>query len=79
MNFKGCDFSKVYLSEASLCGSTFENNIYIKGNSDYAIFKKSNIAGINAFRTSFYECNFSETTLTQRYVIVLLLMRVFQM
>ncbi|MEX3745734.1 pentapeptide repeat-containing protein [Lysinibacillus xylanilyticus] len=68
VNFKGCDFSKVYLSGASLCGSFFEDcifkdNIYIKGNSDYAIFKKSNIAGTNAFRTSFYECDFSEMTI----------------
>ncbi|WP_223553515.1 pentapeptide repeat-containing protein [Lysinibacillus sphaericus] len=58
VNFKGCDFLKVYLSGASLCGSTFEDcifkdNIFIKGNSDYAIFKKSNIAGINGLELVF--------------------------
>jgi len=68
VNFIACDFSQVYMSGASLCGSTFEecifkDNVYKKGNSDHAIYIKSNFEGMDAFRTSFYECTFSELTI----------------
>ncbi|MEI4803847.1 pentapeptide repeat-containing protein [Bacillus sp. FJAT-51639] len=61
--FNSCDFSNVYLSGASICGSTFNECIFLKntfrkGKADYSIFNSTNLGELDSFRTSFYESQF---------------------
>ncbi len=60
VQFDHCDFSNVYLSGASLCGSTFNScifkqNIFRKGFCDYAKFESTTFDFLDSFRTSYYE------------------------
>ena len=64
VRFNRCDFSNVYLSGASLCGSAFENcifkqNIFRKGLCDYARFGATTFVLLDSFRTSYYETLFT--------------------
>lgn len=73
--FSQCDFSDVYLSGASICGSEFfecifKNNRFVKGKADYATFKNSSIVKLNAFRTSFYEALFDNVVISDSKIVV---------
>lgn len=64
VKFNSCDFSKVYLSGATLCGSVFDKckfseNTFRKGNADYSIFNSTEINRFDLFRTTFYESQFN--------------------
>ncbi len=64
VQFNQCDFSNVYLSGASLCGSTFghcifKQNIFRKGFCDCTRFKFTTFEFLDSFRTSYYESFFS--------------------
>lgn len=65
VRFHHCDFSNVYLSGASLCGSDFINckfkkNIFRKGFCDYTRFKSTTFDLLDSFRTSYYEALFTD-------------------
>lgn len=61
--FNECDFSNVYLSGASLCGSNFNrcefsDNIFRKGKADNSRFSSTVFKNLDSFRTTFYESKF---------------------
>lgn len=73
VQFNKCNFSKVYMSGASLCGSlfnkcVFEDNIFKKGMADHARFLKSDIKGMDAFRSSFYETKFEDMKISDSLI-----------
>ncbi|MDL2302260.1 pentapeptide repeat-containing protein [Lachnospiraceae bacterium OttesenSCG-928-D06] len=61
--FEKCNFTDVYMSGASLCGSSFKNcifskNMFQKGRADYAYFFNTDLNYFDGFRASFYETEF---------------------